>query len=128
MKTGESVEVAAKYVPHFKPGKELRDQVDAAFAAPELVRSEAFDKHRAIATKGTTIGLKPRAPDYMFVTQNRFPKAPFRGFLFFWAMHVRGVRDLQNEIFPVTIDRGALIGSSNQKFRDYSSSRPTSGA
>jgi integration host factor subunit beta len=27
-KTGESVELAAKYVPHFKPGKELRDQVN----------------------------------------------------------------------------------------------------
>ena len=27
-KTGESVELAAKYVPHFKPGKELRELVD----------------------------------------------------------------------------------------------------
>ena len=27
-KTGESVSLAAKRVPHFKPGKELRDQVD----------------------------------------------------------------------------------------------------
>jgi len=27
-KTGDSVELAAKYVPHFKPGKELRDQVN----------------------------------------------------------------------------------------------------
>ncbi len=26
-KTGEVVAVAAKYVPHFKPGKELREQV-----------------------------------------------------------------------------------------------------
>lgn len=40
-KTGERVEVAAKYVPHFKPGKELRDRVDAADAAPELVRKVA---------------------------------------------------------------------------------------
>ena len=29
-KTGESVALAEKYVPHFKPGKELRDRVDAA--------------------------------------------------------------------------------------------------
>lgn len=29
-KTGESVTLAKKYVPHFKPGKELRDRVDAA--------------------------------------------------------------------------------------------------
>ncbi|MBP0048489.1 integration host factor subunit beta [Marinobacterium sp. AK62] len=27
-KTGEAVPLAAKYVPHFKPGKELRDQVN----------------------------------------------------------------------------------------------------
>jgi integration host factor subunit beta len=26
-KTGESVKLPAKYVPHFKPGKELRDRV-----------------------------------------------------------------------------------------------------
>lgn len=29
-KTGESVTLAKKYVPHFKPGKELRDRVDAS--------------------------------------------------------------------------------------------------
>jgi integration host factor subunit beta len=29
-KTGESVALAAKRVPHFKPGKELRDGVDAS--------------------------------------------------------------------------------------------------
>ena len=28
-KTGERVELAGKYVPHFKPGKELRDRVNA---------------------------------------------------------------------------------------------------
>ncbi|MCV6611605.1 MAG: integration host factor subunit beta [Amphritea sp.] len=27
-KTGDSVSLAAKYVPHFKPGKELREQVN----------------------------------------------------------------------------------------------------
>lgn len=27
-KTGESVELEGKYVPHFKPGKELRDKVN----------------------------------------------------------------------------------------------------
>ena len=27
-KTGESVSLTEKYVPHFKPGKELRDRVD----------------------------------------------------------------------------------------------------
>jgi integration host factor subunit beta len=29
-KTGESVGLAGKYVPHFKPGKELRDRVNTA--------------------------------------------------------------------------------------------------
>lgn len=28
-KTGDSVEVPDKYVPHFKPGKELRDRVNS---------------------------------------------------------------------------------------------------
>lgn len=28
-KTGEAVELPEKYVPHFKPGKELRDRVNA---------------------------------------------------------------------------------------------------
>lgn len=27
-KTGDSVQLGAKYVPHFKPGKELRERVD----------------------------------------------------------------------------------------------------
>lgn len=29
-KTGESVSLPSKHVPHFKPGKELRDRVDSA--------------------------------------------------------------------------------------------------
>lgn len=29
-KTGESVQLTGKYVPHFKPGKELREQVNAS--------------------------------------------------------------------------------------------------
>ena len=29
-KTGESVALAGKYVPHFKPGKELRERVNAS--------------------------------------------------------------------------------------------------
>lgn len=31
-KTGEPVSLPEKYVPHFKPGKELRDRVDGAHA------------------------------------------------------------------------------------------------
>jgi len=29
-KTGESVELEGKYVPHFKPGKEMRERVNAS--------------------------------------------------------------------------------------------------
>ena len=29
-KTGESVSLGSKYVPHFKPGKELREQVNSS--------------------------------------------------------------------------------------------------
>lgn len=32
-KTGESVQLPAKYVPHFKPGKELREQVNLSLKA-----------------------------------------------------------------------------------------------
>ena len=31
-KTGESVELGGKYVPHFKPGKELRERVNLSIA------------------------------------------------------------------------------------------------
>jgi len=30
-KTGESVALSGKYVPHFKPGKELRERVNAVY-------------------------------------------------------------------------------------------------
>ena len=32
-KSGEKVELVGKYVPHFKPGKELRDRVNLGMAA-----------------------------------------------------------------------------------------------
>ena len=32
-KTGEAVSLDAKYVPHFKPGKEMRDQVNSSMNA-----------------------------------------------------------------------------------------------
>ena len=35
-KTGESVGLIAKYVPHFKPGKELRDRVNGALDETSL--------------------------------------------------------------------------------------------
>ena len=41
-KTGESVGLAGKHVPHFKPGKELRDRVNSALHA-ELEQLKVFD-------------------------------------------------------------------------------------
>lgn len=38
-KTGESVALSKKYVPHFKPGKELRDRVDSASSICEITDS-----------------------------------------------------------------------------------------
>ncbi|MFZ8928118.1 MAG: integration host factor subunit beta [Gammaproteobacteria bacterium] len=35
-KTGEPVELSGKYVPHFKPGKELRDRVNVSMQAEHL--------------------------------------------------------------------------------------------
>ena len=32
-KTGESVDLAGKYVPHFKPGKDMRERVNRGMAA-----------------------------------------------------------------------------------------------
>ena len=41
-KTGESVALAGKYVPHFKPGKELRERVNnSAQSIQEAVSQEA---------------------------------------------------------------------------------------
>lgn len=39
-KTGESVGLAGKYVPHFKPGKALRDRVNQSLEAELSTRSE----------------------------------------------------------------------------------------
>jgi integration host factor subunit beta len=38
-KTGDSVSLAPKYVPHFKPGKELRDRVDESSSKYKIKRS-----------------------------------------------------------------------------------------
>ena len=35
-KTGDSVELTAKYVPHFKPGKEMRERVNESMVRVEI--------------------------------------------------------------------------------------------
>lgn len=42
-KTGESVGLAGKYVPHFKPGKELRDRVNSGLDAEMAISEGAND-------------------------------------------------------------------------------------
>lgn len=39
-KTGASVELHGKYVPHFKPGKELRERVNSAMSEREQKRKD----------------------------------------------------------------------------------------
>ena len=36
-KTGDSVDLTAKYVPHFKPGKEMRERVNESMNRVEIV-------------------------------------------------------------------------------------------
>ncbi len=36
-KTGDSVELEAKYVPHFKPGKEMRDRVNESMETKPII-------------------------------------------------------------------------------------------
>jgi len=46
-KTGEKVDLAGKYVPHFKPGKELKDRVNLGMMAElemALTESATFSK------------------------------------------------------------------------------------
>ncbi len=43
-KTGESVDLQGKYVPHFKPGKELRERVNlGAVTSPEIKLAREYD-------------------------------------------------------------------------------------
>lgn len=42
-KTGEKVMTAAKYSPHFKPGKELRDRVNASRASCPLAKNDDLE-------------------------------------------------------------------------------------
>lgn len=43
-KTGVKVEVPAKYTPHFKPGKDMRERVEATAKAEAEARSQAASK------------------------------------------------------------------------------------
>jgi integration host factor subunit beta len=52
-KTGDSVALAGKYVPHFKPGKELRDRVNDAYLEElDGLDAEAVDSREVAASAG----------------------------------------------------------------------------
>jgi len=45
-KSGDAVALSGKYVPHFKPGKELRERVNSGFAA-SLNKADASNSDSA---------------------------------------------------------------------------------
>lgn len=49
-KTGESVGLAGKYVPHFKPGKELRDRVNQGLERDRMLAAGSADGSAAEET------------------------------------------------------------------------------
>jgi integration host factor subunit beta len=53
-KTGESVGLAGKYVPHFKPGKELRDKVNQGLH-DELAQNDGSAQPAAAGTTSAPI-------------------------------------------------------------------------
>jgi integration host factor subunit beta len=55
-KTGESVGLAGKYVPHFKPGKELRDRVNHGMAMEQLEQEAEKAAALKAGSKGPTDG------------------------------------------------------------------------
>lgn len=53
-KTGDSVELSGKYVPHFKPGKELRERVNQALQANPGVEGGAGNGEAQPASPAAT--------------------------------------------------------------------------
>ncbi len=49
-RTGSSVLVAEKFVPHFKPGRDLRERVDASIRQEELANAEPLATQNAAQT------------------------------------------------------------------------------
>lgn len=51
-KTGEAVDLQGKYVPHFKPGKELRDRVNDSLQLELSASAEAARRMSGMAAAG----------------------------------------------------------------------------
>jgi len=56
-KTGESVGLAGKYVPHFKPGKELRDRVNEGLERDRMLA--AAESADGTATEAAEVDSSP---------------------------------------------------------------------
>lgn len=54
-KTGEEVDIDGKYVPHFKPGKELRDRVNVAMAAEIEKSSDGKAREAGSGSGGNSV-------------------------------------------------------------------------
>ena len=60
-KTGAPVSLPAKHVPHFKPGKELRERVDAAWAARNRAAGTA---PKTLSSETPSLDAVARIPDW----------------------------------------------------------------
>lgn len=61
-KTGSPVALPAKHVPHFKPGKELRERVDNAYASQQAKLKDESSQSGAEGLQGFVVG-EPAAGD-----------------------------------------------------------------
>ena len=62
-KTGAPVSLPAKYVPHFKPGKELRERVDGRRAGSACARTHADEPKAGQPGPGTPARARPPGSD-----------------------------------------------------------------
>jgi integration host factor subunit beta len=69
-KTGESVGLAGKYVPHFKPGKELRDRVNKGLEQERASGGSQADGEaagdRALVTSPDADGVREPSQNSLF--------------------------------------------------------------
>jgi len=63
-KTGAPVSLPAKYVPHFKPGKELRERVDGRRAGSARARTHGDEPKEGESDSGApAVGARPPGSD-----------------------------------------------------------------
>ena len=62
-KTGAPVSLPAKHVPHFKPGKELRERVDGRRAGSARARTHGDETRAGESGSGASAGARPPGSD-----------------------------------------------------------------